>query len=1416
MSLMIAPRIIIQVTLFQYYHITLVTCGVYKMSFEFNIFYRNQDKTPGDYLVVLIHGLGAPETFLTGRPSWKDLLLIDKDLEKVDVAFVQYDTAHFVVPWFFGLKGTFIIPKKNWTVRVGPVAAITTLAKHLKRDLQGRNVSNYQKVILLGHSMGGLIAMRYILETVDRHEPMKVARCISVATPFNGSEYALLTKNVPGNKQILDLSTNSDFSAELSRLWKKNQHSSEELILERFVFTYADTDQYVSENSAIPSFAIADKWNATPLPGGHSDVLDLIKGENSTTYKFVRDKIWETLFSSNTIRYFPSENMGLQAKPLGLSTEQAIFSHLLYSSRSSPFIGRKEEIKKLTDFCADSRNFYWWVVTGEMGMGKSRLALEHALLMKEREHWNWMFLGAGQVLERNLTTLARGIKPPCKPTLLIIDDASFYGHDITAAIQNCAQLSNSWKFKVRILILDRSISGGWYEQLTATMIEEDSAQIRNSRYQMPMKLDELPDADISQMFNNMNLNSEAKYKLLKELNLDRRPLYALLLIHFHDELNIRDGNDIITGYLQREYVRWIAVGLTKQDKVLLRIATVCDNIDLNSLSLPSEISKLLTLVKYAEDTDGFKRRWAGITREESSRLYGLKPHLLGDFFVLDSVQLPENNFMKSLASTQWRTEFATYWNYNTREFLDFSIRILQEYPKHQKLLLWLQTVLATCPETKESKQLLAEFLMSTSYYLIMAGKLELAHMQYDEIVNIAIAYPGNAKIAMEQARTAVTLTNSYADVINLETVHRLYAEITVLATKYRGNAGIILEQVRVAVNLLKGYCIARKSELAHKLYDEITYIANAHHGNSEFALMRVKAAFNLAKAYGIAGESELAHILYGEISFTVDTHPGIAEIALEQAKTAVNLTLDYDPTKDFVKICKLYEQIATIASTYPDNIEIAQMKSRVIVNLMKYYGDIGELAHARKLNDEITAIVNAFPDNAEIALQKAKSIFNMITFYCLTGELKQSDELYTEILAVNNGYPANAEIALERVKAAANLTEYYGIAKKLDQAYNLYAEISSIVNIYPGNVEIALGQVKAAVNLTKHHVGELEEIRKVYDEISDIADAYPGKFDFALMQSIIASNLIKYYPPEALEQIYKLYNKIASIARSYSNNFKLELEQVKAAGYLIMQHPIGELENIRKLYDEVAAISCTYPDNVEISHEQAAAALNLSLYYNTPEEWKYAHKLYEDIVGIASAHSNVVEIALCRAVAAYNLTTKYGPAGELEENYRLYYEIAHICKSFPSNDTIALMQAKAAFHLTKGYDIIENFDQIIKLYGEIKVVAKTYANNAEIALEQAKIACILIDNYSKKNELKYARDLYNETLAIIKTYPNNVEIAIRYSRAVNILTLMLVGANHIREAWQIYGHFLNIVKTFRDNSEIALLYTTIAKSLPML
>lgn len=200
------------------------------MALSLKIHKKNSVKTEKD-LIVLIHGLGAPEiTWVSQNTSWKDLLMSDPRFDNVDVGIVTYDTAHVAL----GILKTAGIKYINTgflgkiSVNKGPFTDIKTLAHELKRELNLEKSQKYKRIIIVGHSMGGLIGIRYILEEIECNEDLRVKGFISLATPYNGSNKAFfnsLFNSIHKHAQIPSLEPNSIFLDDTVRLWQKHKES---------------------------------------------------------------------------------------------------------------------------------------------------------------------------------------------------------------------------------------------------------------------------------------------------------------------------------------------------------------------------------------------------------------------------------------------------------------------------------------------------------------------------------------------------------------------------------------------------------------------------------------------------------------------------------------------------------------------------------------------------------------------------------------------------------------------------------------------------------------------------------------------------------------------------------------------------------------------------------------------------------------------------------------------------------------------------------------------------------------------------------------------------------------------------------------------------------------------------------------
>lgn len=155
---------------------------------------------------------------------------------------------------------------------------------------------------------------------------------------------------------------------------------------------------------------------------------------------------------------------------------------LFFAEECVPFFGRNSELAEIEHFLADSRSFAWWAVVGHGGTGKSRLALESV----QRLPPGW---DGGFIPKEDISARAAAAWQPTTNTLWIVDYAGKSHLQIREMIATFSRISHATKFKVRLLLLDRSFSPttGWWAELTGS-IGREKAAINYSMYSEPLTL----------------------------------------------------------------------------------------------------------------------------------------------------------------------------------------------------------------------------------------------------------------------------------------------------------------------------------------------------------------------------------------------------------------------------------------------------------------------------------------------------------------------------------------------------------------------------------------------------------------------------------------------------------------------------------------------------------------------------------------------------------------------------------------------------------------------------------------------------------------------------------------------------------------------------------------------------------------
>jgi hypothetical protein len=215
-------------------------------------------------LILFVHGLGGTGEgtwHLPNRPGFFELIRQDETLSsQYDVEFYQYPTTLF--PWpFFSTA-----PK------------IQHLAAGLKTQIDNKYAA-YSSIVLVCHSLGGLIARQYLIEEVRNQRPLKISKLLLYAVPNNGAGLASVATHISWtHNQLAQLSRDSDLIEFLNRDWRQLKMND----LLRIKYIVAGLDQAVDRPSAESFWGNPNVEEI--IDKGH---IAVVKPENPTDLAFV-------------------------------------------------------------------------------------------------------------------------------------------------------------------------------------------------------------------------------------------------------------------------------------------------------------------------------------------------------------------------------------------------------------------------------------------------------------------------------------------------------------------------------------------------------------------------------------------------------------------------------------------------------------------------------------------------------------------------------------------------------------------------------------------------------------------------------------------------------------------------------------------------------------------------------------------------------------------------------------------------------------------------------------------------------------------------------------------------------------------------------------------------------------------------
>ncbi|HLK30741.1 MAG TPA: hypothetical protein VKT28_19345 [Puia sp.] len=254
-------------------YITLIKGRVSNLLFKIN-----NSKAMGQQkkLILCVHGLsGSEETWARFKEFYsKDIPLME-----------EYDFECYTFPtsmWW------------NINILKSQNPPINQLADGLKTEIEYR-FDKYSEIVLVCHSLGGLVGRKFLLEKylLEKNEnnyvtnSQKIKKIIMYATPHNGASIANVAKYITiRNRQVRQLSKNSDFIQELNDKWMKmgaHDHYAGWYVV-------GGVDQIVDKNSA--ELFWGNYRCKTIIDADHFSIIKP-KTENSLSYLIFRKVLLE-------------------------------------------------------------------------------------------------------------------------------------------------------------------------------------------------------------------------------------------------------------------------------------------------------------------------------------------------------------------------------------------------------------------------------------------------------------------------------------------------------------------------------------------------------------------------------------------------------------------------------------------------------------------------------------------------------------------------------------------------------------------------------------------------------------------------------------------------------------------------------------------------------------------------------------------------------------------------------------------------------------------------------------------------------------------------------------------------------------------------------------------------------------------
>ncbi len=293
-------------------------------------------------LLLFVHGLAGSATKTWG--IFDSLIKADPSLGDHSAKFFSYSTAWFRLPF------------------MARSARIQELARSLQTYIK-YNCRDFSEIVLITHSMGGLIAKRYLLDelTLGRLDA-RIKGLMLYAVPHNGSSLASVSSLVSwGHHQVAQLQPYSDVLDALSNEWSRSGLES----VIRTIYVIGALDQIVDPRSAS---AFPGNFKIETLADKNHRSICKPNNIGDLTYKIFRHFVLEcTLISGSVTTEYENSISDLKTKSAQPAARVDDVLFYVYSRLVEPWYLKRADDANLA---ASATAMSVWA-SGPTGTGKT-------------------------------------------------------------------------------------------------------------------------------------------------------------------------------------------------------------------------------------------------------------------------------------------------------------------------------------------------------------------------------------------------------------------------------------------------------------------------------------------------------------------------------------------------------------------------------------------------------------------------------------------------------------------------------------------------------------------------------------------------------------------------------------------------------------------------------------------------------------------------------------------------------------------------------------------------------------------------------------------------------------------------------------------------------------------------------------